>query len=146
VDPGVGGPRRDLLIESQKGLYIGPDNGLLLPAAMRDGIKQVYSIENPRFKRSPVSSTFHGRDVFAYTAGTIAGGADPTEAGPKISDPVRAAFPEPVASRGRIESGDGGAGLAWVSSLYRSADRRCGKVHLRLPPSTSPLQLRLWRG
>jgi S-adenosylmethionine hydrolase len=86
VDPGVGGQRRSLLIETQRAVYIGPDNGILLPAASRDGIKQAYSIESSQFMRSSVSSTFHGRDVFAYAAGRIACGADPSQVGPKISD------------------------------------------------------------
>jgi len=102
VDPGVGSKRRGLLIESKRALYVGPDNGLLLPSALRDGIKEVYSIENRTFMRSSVSSTFHGRDVFAFTAGKIACGAVPSEVGPKISDPVPAALPEASASRGRI--------------------------------------------
>lgn len=102
VDPGVGGPRRDLLIETRQAVYIGPDNGILLPAALRDGIKQAYSIENQDFMRLPVSPTFHGRDVFAYTAGRIACGAEPCEVGPSVSDTVSAAFSEAVASRGRI--------------------------------------------
>ncbi len=67
IDPGVGGQRRDLLIETERAVYIGPDNGTLLPAALRDGIKETYSIENRQFMRSTVSSTFHGRDVFYTT-------------------------------------------------------------------------------
>jgi S-adenosylmethionine hydrolase len=88
IDPGVGGERRNLLIETERAVYIGPDNGTLLPAALRDGIKQTYSIENQQFMRSPVSSTFHGRDVFAYAAGRVACGAKPSEVGPKVSDPI----------------------------------------------------------
>jgi len=88
VDPGVGGQRRDLLIETQGAVYIGPDNGVLLPAALRDGVKEIRSIENREFMRSPVSSTFHGRDVLAYTAGRIACGAEASEVGPRVSDPV----------------------------------------------------------
>jgi S-adenosylmethionine hydrolase len=88
VDPGVGGQRRGLLIESQRALYIGPDNGILLPAALRDGIKEIHSIENQQFMRDPVSSTFHGRDVFAYAAGKIACGAEASEIGPRVSDPI----------------------------------------------------------
>jgi S-adenosyl-L-methionine hydrolase (adenosine-forming) len=88
IDPGVGGERRNLLIETQRAVYIGPDNGILLPAALRDGIKETYSISNPQFMRNPVSTTFHGRDVFAYAAGRVACGARPFEAGSKISDPI----------------------------------------------------------
>jgi hypothetical protein len=88
VDPEVGGQRRSLLIETQHAVYIGPDNGILLPAALRDGVKEIHSIENRQFMRSPVSSTFHGRDVFAYAAGKIACGAEAFEVGPKVTDPV----------------------------------------------------------
>ena len=88
VDPGVGGQRRGLLVETQRAIYIGPDNGILLPAALRDGIREVYSIENRQFMRGPVSSTFHGRDVFAYAAGKIACGAEASEIGPKVTDPI----------------------------------------------------------
>jgi len=102
VDPSVGGGRRSLLIECRRAVYIGPDNGLLLPAASRDGIKEAYSIENQRFMRSPVSSTFHGRDVFAYAAAMIACGAEPSEVGPSISDMVSATFAEAMVSHGRI--------------------------------------------
>ncbi len=102
VDPGVGGQRRDLLIESRQAIYIGPDNGVLLAAALRDGIKEAYSIENQRFMRSPVSSTFHGRDVFAYAAGKIASGAEPSEVGPKVSDMISFTFAEASSSHDRI--------------------------------------------
>jgi S-adenosylmethionine hydrolase len=102
VDPGVGGPRRNILIESRRAVYVGPDNGILLPAASMDGIEEAYSIENRDFMRRPVSSTFHGRDVFAYAAGRIACGAEPSEVGPRISDMVPAAFPEAVASPDKI--------------------------------------------
>jgi len=103
VDPGVGGQRRGLLIETRRGVYIGPDNGVLIPSALRDGIKEAYSIEDSRFMRCPVSSTFHGRDIFAYTAGKMACGARPSEVGPKISDPVSSiSFAQSVASHDRI--------------------------------------------
>ena len=103
VDPGVGGPRRDLLIKSRQAIYIGPDNGILTPAASRDGIKEAYSIENKEFMRSSVSSTFHGRDVFAYAAGKIACGAELSEVGPKISDPISVAFREAAAHPNKIK-------------------------------------------
>jgi S-adenosylmethionine hydrolase len=103
VDPDVGGQRRGILIESQRAVYVGPDNGLLLQAALKDGIREVYSIENQSFMKTPVSSTFHGRDVFAYTAARVACGAEPSEVGPRISDPVSANNVESVVSHGRIK-------------------------------------------
>jgi len=103
VDPGVGGERRNLLIETQRAVYVGPDNGILLPAALRDGIKETYSIENRQFMRSSVSSTFHGRDVFAYAAGRVACGAELSEVGPKVSDPVSITRTRAEVSHERID-------------------------------------------
>src|SRR6185503_8684296 len=61
VDPGVGGPRRALALRDAEGrAYVGPDNGLLLPAAERGGIAEAHEIVNPEYALSPVSRTFHG--------------------------------------------------------------------------------------
>ena len=69
VDPGVGGPRRALALRDDDGRsYVGPDNGLLLPAAERVGIAEAHEIVNPQYALSPVSRTFHGRDIFAPAA------------------------------------------------------------------------------
>src|SRR5205085_3759747 len=86
VDPGVGGERADILIEAGGSLYIGPDNGVLSLAARPP--RRVYRIEASMFRRDPVSPTFHGRDVFAPTAGRLAGGARPMEAGPILDSMV----------------------------------------------------------
>jgi S-adenosylmethionine hydrolase len=82
VDPGVGGERADLLVESGGSFFIGPDNGVLSLAARAP--RKIYWIEAPSFRRDPVSPTFHGRDVFAPTAGRLAAGASAAEAGPRV--------------------------------------------------------------
>ena len=74
VDPGVGSARRGIAIESRNYFFVGPDNGLLLPAAEEDGIVKVVSLENPEFFLKPISATFHGRDIFAPVAAWIARG------------------------------------------------------------------------
>ncbi len=102
VDPGVGGSRRSLLVESAHFIFLGPDNGILIPAASADGVKGVYSIGNPEFMRDPVSPTFHGRDIFAYAAGKIAAGAQLQHVGSRVSDPVTAAFPRATALAGTV--------------------------------------------
>jgi S-adenosyl-L-methionine hydrolase (adenosine-forming) len=85
VDPGVGGPRRALALRDDEGrLYVGPDNGLLLPAAERAGIAEANEIVNPAYALSPVSRTFHGRDIFAPAAAHLASGLPPAELGPPI--------------------------------------------------------------
>ena len=73
VDPGVGGARADLVVEAGGSFFVGPDNGVLSLAARAP--RQIFRIEAAGFRREPVSPTFHGRDVFAPTAGRLAAGA-----------------------------------------------------------------------
>jgi len=86
VDPGVGGPRKPLIIEAQGAYFIGPDNGLLAPAAERLGIKQVYEITRMDLLPPKVSDVFHGRDIFAPTAALLAKGLKPTDLGSEVSE------------------------------------------------------------
>lgn len=99
VDPGVGGGRRALALEAGEGRrFVGPDNGLLLPAAERlGGIRTAHEITNPEYALTPVSATFHGRDVFSPAAAHLSLGLALAELGPPI-DPeglVRLDVPEP---------------------------------------------------
>jgi len=96
VDPGVGTKRRALLVETKHAFYMGPDNGLLMLAAQREGIQHVYAITNPKLMLSHVSSTFHGRDVFAPAAAYLANGTSPTDFGSEISDYAIPRFARPL--------------------------------------------------
>lgn len=86
VDPSVGSGRRAVVVESSWGeVFVGPDNGLLIPAAIDcGGIKRAIEITDRRFMLTPVSRTFQGRDVFAPAAAHVANGVDPSEMGPEI--------------------------------------------------------------
>lgn len=86
VDPGVGTERLPLALRCARGdVLIGPDNGLLLPAAARlGGVAEARTISNPSLMRHPVSHTFHGRDIFAPAAAHLASGTPFAEAGPPI--------------------------------------------------------------
>lgn len=83
VDPGVGGDRRAVALRLSDGrLLVGPDNGLLWPAAQAaGGPEQAVDIGQSRFSLEPVSATFHGRDIFAPVAARLAGGAELAQAG-----------------------------------------------------------------
>lgn len=98
VDPGVGSGRRAVAIETRRGeTFVGPDNGLLIPAATESGgIRRAFDISDRRFMLTPVSRTFQGRDVFAPAAAHIAGGVDPGDLGPPITedDLVRLEIPD----------------------------------------------------
>jgi S-adenosylmethionine hydrolase len=99
VDPGVGTNRRPLALQSGDGrLYVGPDNGLLVPAAERlGGIAGAWELENPAYRLEPVSRTFHGRDLFAPAAAHLATGVPPGELGPTLDVTTLVRLDVPVA-------------------------------------------------
>jgi S-adenosylmethionine hydrolase len=92
VDPGVGTQRRPILIQTKQGFFVGPDNGILVMATENQGIKRIYEITNPKFMLSKVSSTFHGRDVFAPAAAHLTSGVNPAEFGPEIREVAKPEF------------------------------------------------------
>jgi len=92
VDPGVGTRRRSILIQTKQDFLIGPDNGVLILAAERAGIEHVYEISNPCFMLPVISSTFHGRDIFAPVAAHLAKGVVALEVGPEVKEFVRPEF------------------------------------------------------
>src|ERR687888_1402120 len=99
VDPGVGTARRPLVLEDGEGrLYVGPDNGLLVPAAEAGGgIAAAHELAKPRYALSRGSRTFHGRDLFAPAAAHLALGVPLADVGPPIAADalVRLDVPEP---------------------------------------------------
>ena len=95
VDPGVGTERRGLAVVCEGAIFVGPDNGLLMPAAKRMGVKDVRELTNPAYWRHPVHPTFHGRDVFAPVAGHLCTGTKVADLGPSIHDPVDLGFGTP---------------------------------------------------
>jgi S-adenosylmethionine hydrolase len=87
VDPGVGSPRRAIAVRSggEGHLLVGPDNGLLPPAAdALGGVEAAVDISASPFRLEDASATFHGRDVFAPVAARLAQGAELAEAGSEI--------------------------------------------------------------
>jgi S-adenosylmethionine hydrolase len=108
VDPGVGSKRRALAIRGGDGrIHVGPDNGLLLPAVDKlGGVAEVHAIENPKYGLSPVSPTFHGRDVFAPATAHLALGLPLAELGPSLApgELVRITVPEPTIGTNRIRA------------------------------------------
>ena len=101
VDPGVGGHRRPLALRDTEGrLYVGPDNGLLLPAAERAGIVEAHELANPAYALASISRTFHGRDLFSPAAAHLANGVALGELGPPIDVDALARLDLPEASFG----------------------------------------------
>src|SRR5262249_46561612 len=88
VDPGVGSERAVLHVEVDGHRLLVPDNGCwtMLPGSSPP---RVIRLAEPRFWRHPVSATFHGRDIFAPTAGHLSRGLDPRELGPVVNSWVQ---------------------------------------------------------
>lgn len=95
VDPGVGTKRRAILVEAENRFFVGPDNGLLMLAAKKEGIRHVINITNKRYMLTRVSRTFHGRDIFAPTAAHLAIGVAPADFGSEIHDYMVPQFAKP---------------------------------------------------
>ena len=84
VDPGVGTARRGIIVATRSQILVGPDNGLLMPAAHFLGDFIVYEITNGRYMLNSISNTFHGRDVFSPVAAHIVNGIPFEEIGSRI--------------------------------------------------------------
>jgi S-adenosylmethionine hydrolase len=96
----VGTERQPIIIQTPKGYYVGPDNGVLALAARNDGgPESIHKIANPKLILPKVSSTFHGRDIFAPAVAHLANGTPPAEFGPKISKINNSAFAQVVRER-----------------------------------------------
>ncbi len=99
VDPGVGPDRLGIVVESGGHFFVGPDNGLLLPAAKSLGPPRAYKIAC----KFDASSTFHGRDIFAPVAALLAEGQNPSSLGPRVV-PKDLGFGEPKKTDEGIEA------------------------------------------
>jgi hypothetical protein len=125
VDPGVGTARRGIAIETGRGALVGPDNGLLLPAAEAlGGVRRAVELTNQALFHRPVSSTFHGRDVFTPVAAHLTRGADLVAAGPELSASALVRLPDPGLRRG----------AGWVEAEVLTVDR-FGNVQLAAGPA-----------
>jgi len=105
VDPGVGGRRRPLALRDEEGrFFVGPDNGLLIPAAERAGIDVAHELANPEYALESISRTFHGRDLFSPAAAHLSRGVAIEELGPPLAVDalVRLDLPQPELRPERI--------------------------------------------
>jgi len=96
VDPGVGTERQAVLLITHQAFFIGPDNGVL-SYIVEESLPEIEAIAltNPRFWRSPLSNTFHGRDIFAPVAAHLSLGVSPYEFGELIPSIAALTIPRP---------------------------------------------------
>jgi len=141
VDPGVGSARRPIAARAGDWYFVGPDNGVLTWPLRYESPAEVVVLEAPRYMRADVSSTFHGRDIFAPVAGHLAAGVPLARFGPRIDEPVLLDLPQERISEDAF-SGDvvsinrignlitniaGAALLAWLAETPGRVEL-CGKT------------------
>ena len=144
VDPEVGAERRAVAIRcaEEDRLLVGPDNGLLMPAAERfGGVAEAVEISRSSWRLEPVSATFHGRDLFAPVAARLAGGEPLGAAGSPLEpdELVRIEL-----TRARVE---GGALVARIIDRDGFGNLALDAVHRNLARTTlkigTPISVRL---
>ena len=132
VDPGVGTERKSIVMKSKSGHYfVTPDNGTLTFVAPRLGIAAVREIDEAvnRRKDSEKSFTFHGRDVYAYTAARLAAGVISFEQVGRTLPPEVVTIPHETARYeggvvfGNIQTDDGNYGNIWTNVDRATFDR-----------------------
>jgi S-adenosyl-L-methionine hydrolase (adenosine-forming) len=99
VDPGVGSKRRAIVVSAGDHFFVGPDNGIFSHVYAREPDLKVHHASRDEFLRHPVSTTFHGRDVFAPLAGWLSRGVSPASFGEVIEDYVRLEITQPMKRR-----------------------------------------------
>ena len=103
VDPGVGTERRPLLVSAQNQYFVAPDNGVLSVIYEREENVVVRHANVEHYYLSPVSKTFHGRDIFAPVAAWLTKGWQTPSMGDEITDFKKFAMPKPKAADGGLK-------------------------------------------
>jgi S-adenosylmethionine hydrolase len=100
VDPGVGSARNGIVVEVHGQTLVGPDNGTF--GLLYDGTERVHVIDTSRIAQGRLSSTFHGRDLFAPVAARLAAGVPTASLGLPTTEYVRWSLPEVRADGARL--------------------------------------------
>ncbi len=134
VDPGVGSERRAVAFRCADGqILVGPDNGLLWPAAERaGGIAEGVDISDSPFRLEPVSATFHGRDIFAPVAAHLAAGRSLSEAGQPLDSGrlIRLDLPRAVIQDGRLRA------TVLLVDRFGNVQLNCRDGDVQFPPGS----------
>jgi len=106
VDPGVGGERGIICMEANGQVFLAPDNGLLGVVANQSRPKAIHSVQKRRYFLPEVSSTFHGRDIFAPVAAHLCSGVEPKDLGPPLAHVRPLSLPRPIKTAGGVLRGE----------------------------------------
>jgi S-adenosylmethionine hydrolase len=110
VDPGVGGPRRPIVAQIGGQLFVAPDNGVLSYPMASGAPRTIRAITAREYVLPEVSTSFHGRDIFAPVAGHLACGVPLERFGPEVGDPVVLPIPRPRPDPGGRLAGE----VVWI--------------------------------
>lgn len=102
VDPGVGTAREAIAVATNNGVYVAPNNGVLTYTLQHLAVEHAVVLENPRYRLSTISTTFHGRDIFSPASAHLAAGVPITELGPTLAELVKLPAPRLDITPGRI--------------------------------------------
>jgi len=103
VDPGVGTQRRPLLVSGDQHYFVAPDNGVLSAVYEREERLTVRHITAEHYFLSPMSNTFHGRDIFAPCAAWMTKNGQSASFGDAITDYVKFSLPKPKTADGVVK-------------------------------------------
>jgi S-adenosylmethionine hydrolase len=127
VDPGVGSNRRGIIVTTRNQILIGPDNGVLIPAANLSGDFIVYEIINEKYMLNSISNTFHGRDIFSPVAAHIVNGVPFEEFGNRINDYIDLDF-----DVGKITNGSANGRIIYIDQFGNITTNIEGNVLKRI--------------
>ncbi len=104
VDPGVGGDRAAIAIQTERYFFVGPDNGIFGPVLHRESLVEAVRLTNPSYHLPQVSATFHGRDIFAPVAAHLAKGIPLEHLGDDVGTFTRMDYPLPKRDGAKLEA------------------------------------------
>jgi hypothetical protein len=103
VDPGVGTDREIIIVRTERYYFIAPDNGVLSLIYRRLNWKSIIRVEKEKVALKPLSSTFHGRDIFAPLSAHLSKNKELSEFGEEIKGIKLIDFPKPILKEEQME-------------------------------------------
>lgn len=103
IDPGVGSSRAAIAVQTENFTFVGPDNGLFDLVLRRERILKCVQLSNPVYHRTPVSATFHGRDIFAPAAAHLENGTTLELLGEPHPQRATLILPQPIPNAAGLE-------------------------------------------
>jgi S-adenosyl-L-methionine hydrolase (adenosine-forming) len=144
VDPGVGTRRRALVVETTDACFVGPDNGVLSLAAPARAVRRIVDVSRSPVRLTPMSRTFHGRDLFAPVAAALALGIVAASLGKPAASMVRLRIQAARRTQGvvvgRVLWADGFGNLTTSITRQDLASFRGRRLSITIGPHVVPFR------